>query len=181
MFAHIGQNNIYSMLRGSLIAIVLIALTLIVALRSVKFGLLSLLPNAFPAAIAFGVWGLVDGKVNLAAAGVFSITLGIVVDNTIHFFSKYLYARRQRGEDTAAAIRYAFSTVGAALLVTTVALALGFLILAQSNFAVNATMGLMTAMIIGIALVFDLLFLPGLLMRADRASAQRQPAGARPV
>jgi uncharacterized protein len=177
MFAHIGQNNIYSMLRGSLIAIVLIALTLIIALRSFKFGLLSLLPNAFPAAIAFGVWGLLDGKVNLAAAGVFSITLGIVVDNTIHFFSKYLYARRVRGQETADAIRYAFSTVGAALLVTTVALALGFLILAQSDFAVNATMGLMTAMVIGIALVFDLLFLPGLLMRADRGSAPPRAVG----
>lgn len=168
MFAHIGQNNIYSMLKGSLIAIVLIALTLIVALRSLKFGLMSLLPNAFPAAIAFGVWGIVDGHVNLAAAGVFSITLGIVVDNTIHFFSKYLYARRTRGHSAEDAIRYAFSTVGAALLVTTVALTLGFLILAQSDFDVNATMGLMTAMVIGIALVFDLLFLPGFLMRFDR-------------
>ncbi len=177
MFAHIGQNNIVSMLRGSLIAIVLIAITLIIALRSFKFGLLSLLPNAFPAAIAFGVWGIIDGHVNLAAAGVFSITLGIVVDNTIHFFSKYLYARRARSQETADAIRYAFSTVGAALLVTTVALALGFLVLAQSDFAVNATMGLMTAMVIGIALVFDLLFLPGLLMRADRGPAPVPPVG----
>lgn len=173
MFAHIGQNNIYSMLQGSLIAVVLIAITLILFLRSVKFGLMSLLPNAFPAAIAFGVWGIFDGKVNLAAAGVFSITLGIVVDNTIHFFSKYLYARRARGRSTEDAVRYAFSTVGAALLVTTVALTLGFLILAQSDFDVNATMGLMTAMVIGIALVFDLLFLPGFLMRFDR---QKSPA-----
>ncbi|MEQ1438736.1 MMPL family transporter [Fontimonas sp. SYSU GA230001] len=171
MFAHIGQNNIYSMLRGSMIALVLIALTLIAALRSVKFGLMSLLPNAFPAAIAFGVWGIVDGKVNLAAAGVFSITLGIVVDNTIHFFSKYLYARRTRGQSTEDAIRYAFSTVGAALLVTTAALTMGFMILARSDFNVNATMGQMTAMVIGIALVFDLLFLPGFLMRFDRRAA----------
>lgn len=179
MFAHIGQNNIYSMLRGSLVAIVLIAITLILFLRSVKFGLMSLLPNAFPAAIAFGVWGIFDGKVNLAAAGVFSITLGIVVDNTIHFFSKYLYARNARGRSTEEAVRYAFSTVGAALLVTTVALTLGFLILAQSDFDVNATMGLMTAMVIGIALIFDLLFLPGFLMRFDRQkSAASSPGSA---
>ncbi|MFA5940812.1 MAG: MMPL family transporter [Sinimarinibacterium sp.] len=176
MFAHVGQNNIYSMLQGSVIALVLIALTLIVFLRSFKFGLMSMLPNAFPAAIAFGVWGIVDGKVNLAAAGVFSITLGIVVDNTIHFFAKYLYARRTRGDSTQDAIRYAFSTVGAALLVTTVALALGFLILARSDFNVNATMGLMTAMVVSIALVFDLLFLPGFLMRFDRRKAASEHA-----
>ncbi|TJY56742.1 hypothetical protein E4T66_19475 [Sinimarinibacterium sp. CAU 1509] len=175
MFAHIGQNNIVSMLKGSALALLLIAVTLIVALRSFKFGLLSLLPNAFPAGMAYGVWAVLNGQVNLAAAAVFSITLGIVVDNTIHFLSKYLYARRSRGFAPTDAIRYAFSTVGAALLVTTAALSLGFLILATSNFDVNATMGLLTAMVIGIALVFDLLFLPGLLMHFDRDPSA--PAG----
>ena len=168
MFAHLGQENIYGMMRGSGLALVLISATLIVFLRSWKFGLLSLLPNAFPAAIGFGIWGLTSGQVNLAVAGVFSITLGIVVDNTIHFFSKYLYARRRLDRSPEDGIRYAFSTVGAALLVTTAVLALGFLVLAQSDFALNASMGTMTAMVVVIALVFDLLFLPALLLFADR-------------
>jgi predicted RND superfamily exporter protein len=177
MFAHIGQNNIRSMMRGSAVALVLIALTLIIALRSVRFGLLSLLPNAFPAAISFGVWGMFVGEVNLAVAAVFSITLGIVVDNTVHFFSKYLYARQVQGADTAQAIRYAYGMVGAALSVTAVALGVGFAVLAFSDFGVNSSMGIMTAMTIIIALVFDLLFLPGLLMRFDRAAtAVRDPA-----
>jgi predicted RND superfamily exporter protein len=171
MFAHLGQENIYGMMKGSVLALLLISVTLIVFLRSWKFGLLSLLPNAFPAAIGFGIWGLTVGQVNLAVAGVFSITLGIVVDNTIHFFSKYLYARRHLGRDPADGIRYAFSTVGAALLVTTAVLALGFLVLAQSDFALNASMGTMTAMVVVIALVFDLLFLPALLLFADRDRA----------
>ena len=169
MFAHIGQNNINSMIKGSLIALLLISLTLVIALRSWKFGLLSMLPNAFPSMIAFGIWGLTVSNVNLAVAAVFSITLGIVVDNTIHFFSKYLVARRERGDSPSDAVRYAISTVGSALLVTTASLALGFFILAQSNFDVNASMGLMTAMVIGLAVLFDLLFLPGLLLRFDRA------------
>ena len=178
MFAHLGQENIYGMLKGSILALLLISATLIIALRSWKFGLLSLLPNAFPAAIAFGIWGLFSGQVNLAVAGVFSITLGIVVDNTIHFFSKYLYARRELGRGPEDGIRYAFSTVGAALLVTTAVLALGFLVLAQSDFALNASMGTMTSMVVVIALVFDLLFLPYLLLRTDRngaAGVTRQP------
>ena len=170
MFAHIGQNNIDSMIKGSLIALFLISLTLVVALRSWKFGLLSMLPNAFPSMIAFGIWGLTVANVNLAVAAVFSITLGIVVDNTIHFFSKYLVARRERGASPPDAVRYAISTVGSALLVTTASLALGFFILAQSNFDVNASMGLMTAMVIGLAVLFDLLFLPGLLLRFDRVT-----------
>jgi uncharacterized protein len=174
MFAHIGQNNIKSMMRGSVIALLLISLTLIITLRSVKFGLLSLLPNAFPAAMAFGIWGMTVARVNLAVAAVFSITLGIVVDNTIHFFSKYLHARRELKLSTEDAIRYAFSTVGSALLVTTSALVIGFFILAQSNFDVNSSMGLMTAMTILLALVFDLLFLPGLLLRFDRSRRTQQ-------
>jgi uncharacterized protein len=177
MFAHLGQENIYGMMQGSLLALVLISATLIVFLRSWKFGLLSLLPNAFPAAIGFGIWGLTVGTVNLAVAGVFSITLGIVVDNTIHFFSKYLYARRVLGRGPEDGIRYAFSTVGAALLVTTVVLALGFLVLAQSDFALNSSMGTMTAMVVVIALAFDLLFLPALLLWADRVA--RKPGETR--
>lgn len=167
MFAHLGQENIYGMMQGSVLALLLISATLVLFLRSWKFGLLSLLPNAFPAAIAFGIWGATVGQVNLAVAAVFSVTLGIVVDNTIHFFSKYLYARRQLGRGPEDAIRYAFGTVGAALLVTTGVLALGFLVLAQSDFALNASMGTMTAMVVVIALAFDLLFLPALLLKVD--------------
>ncbi|MDX1496444.1 MAG: efflux RND transporter permease subunit, partial [Salinisphaeraceae bacterium] len=172
MFAHIGQNNIYSMIDGSLVALVLISLTLIVALRSWKFGLLSLIPNAFPAGLAFGIWGAFVAEVNLAVAAVFSITLGIVVDDTVHFLSKYLRARRELGKDATDAVRYAFSTVGSALLVTTVALAAGFFVLALSHFGVNSSLGLMVGMTIIIALVFDLMFLPTLLMRFDRAKPQ---------
>lgn len=176
MFAHIGQNNIYSMIDGSLIALVLISLTLIIALKSWKFGALSIIPNAFPAAMSFGLWGMFVAEVNLAVAAVFSITLGIVVDDTVHFLSKYLRARREQGKDATEAVRYAFSTVGSALLVTTAALALGFLVLALSDFNVNASMGTMISMTIVIALVFDLMFLPTVLMRFDRGPGQKAKA-----
>ncbi len=173
MFAHIGQNNIYSMIDGSLIALVLISLTLIIALKSWKFGALSLIPNAFPAAMSFGLWGMFVAEVNLAVAAVFSITLGIVVDDTVHFLSKYLRARREMGKDATEAVRYAFSTVGSALLVTTAALAMGFLVLALSDFNVNASMGMMISMTIVLALLFDLMFLPTVLMRFDRSPGQK--------
>lgn len=175
MFAHLGQDNIDSMMKSAVVTVAAISITLILFLRSFKFGLLSLLPNAFPAGMAFGLWGIFSGQVDLAVASVFSITLGIVVDNTIHFFSKYLYARRERGLGTEDSIRYAYSTVGAALLVTTAALTIGFMVLAQSDFGLNSSLGRMTAMIMAIALTFDLLFLPGLMMWVDR---DRRPAEA---
>ena len=168
MFSHISFRNIISMLSGTSIALVLISLLLIFALRSVKFGLISLIPNIAPALMAFGIWAMVVGQVGLAVSVVVAMTLGIVVDDTIHFLSKYLRARRERGMNAEDAVRYAFNTVGVALSVTTIVLVAGFLVIAQSNFLVNSQMGLLTAVTITLALVVDFLFLPALLIKLDK-------------
>ena len=167
MFAHIGQRNIYSMLVGTALALVLISLMLGLALRSVRYGFISLIPNLAPAAMGFGLWFLIDGQVGLALSVVAGMTLGIVVDDTVHFLSKYLHARRDRGKDSKAAVKYAFGSVGRALWITTIVLVAGFMVLAQSTFKVNADMGLLTALTILIALIVDFLFLPPLLMKLD--------------
>lgn len=167
MFATIGQKNIRSMLWGTLVAVVVISLTLMLSLGSWRLGLLSLIPNSLPALITFGVWGMLVGEVNMGSAAVFSITLGIVVDDTVHFLSKFLRARQAHQMDLYDSIHYAFTHVGAALFTTTIVLASGFLILAVSEFAVNASLGIMVAITIVMALVYDLLFLPALLIFAN--------------
>lgn len=172
MFAHIGKRNIISMVRGTTIAMVLISIILIIALRSVKIGLLSMVPNLLPALLAFGLWGLLVGRIGLALSVVAAVSLGIIVDDTVHFLSKYLRARRENGLQAADAVRYAFSTVGTALWVTSLILVAGFLVLAQSAFEVNAGMGLLTAITIVFALIADFLFLPPLLMALDRGRMQ---------
>ncbi len=167
MFAHIGQQNIKGMLMGTTIALVLISLILIVALRSVKTGLISMIPNLVPAAMGFGLWGLLVGEVGLALSVVSTMTLGIVVDDTVHFLSKYTRARKEKGYSAQDAVRYAFTSVGKALLVTSVVLILGFLVLAMSSFEVNAGMGALTAIVIAFALLADFLLLPALLMQLE--------------
>jgi hypothetical protein len=168
MFSHIGFRNIRAMLLGTTIALVLISIILIFALRSLRIGLISLVPNLIPAAMAFGLWGVMVGQVGLALSVVTGMTLGIVVDDTVHFLSKYLRARREKGLDAPDAVRYAFSTVGLALVATSVVLALGFLVLTNSAFTLNADMGLMTAITIIFALIADFLLLPALLMTLDK-------------
>ena len=168
MFSHISKRNISSMLTGTIIALILISAILMISLRSLKYGLLSLIPNLVPAGMAFGIWAIFNGQVGLSVSVVIAMTLGIVVDDTIHFLSKYLRAKREQGLDTANAIRYAFNTVGEALLITTIILTAGFMILAQSTFSLNADMGLMTAITICIALFVDFFFLPPLLIWLDR-------------
>lgn len=167
MFAHIGHRNVQSMLLGTTIALILISFILVLALRSWRLGLISLVPNLIPAGIAFGIWALFVGQVGLSLSVVIGMTLGIVVVDTVHFLSKYLAARRDKGMESEAAVRYAFNTVGRALWVTSLVLASGFIILGQSHFALNAHMGIMTAMTIAIALAIDFLLLPPLLMKLE--------------
>ena len=167
MFAYIGMQNIISMLGGTTAALILISLILVVALKSLRYGLLSLIPNLVPAGMAFGIWALISGEIGLSLSVVTAMSLGIVVDDTIHFMSKYLRAKREKGLNAEDAVRYAFSTVGIALWVTTVALVAGFLVLSTSAFALNADMGLLTAIVIALALIVDFLFLPPLLIYLD--------------
>ncbi|MFT4563133.1 MAG: putative RND superfamily exporter protein [Gammaproteobacteria bacterium] len=167
MFANIASRNIRAMLIGTTIALVLISLILIAAFRSTRIGLISLLPNLAPAAMGFGIWGIFVGEVGLSLSIVMSVTLGIVIDDTVHFLSKYLRARREMGLDSPDAVRYAFKTVGRALLTTSVILTAGFLILGLSNFVNNSTFGILTAIVIVLALITDFLFLPPLLMKME--------------
>ncbi|NOQ76810.1 MAG: MMPL family transporter, partial [Methylococcaceae bacterium] len=168
MFSHIGSRNISRMVIGSLFALVLISFLLMLAFKSIKLGLISLIPNLVPAGIAFGVWGLIDGQIGLGLSVVTGLTLGIVVDDTVHFISKYRRARKEKGLSSEEAVRYAFSTVGVALWITSIVLVTGFMVLSLSHFSMNAEMGLMTAITITVALFLDLLFLPPLLMSLDK-------------
>lgn len=167
MFAHIGHRNANSLVLGTVLALFAISMILVAALRSMKIGLISLVPNLVPAGIAFGIWGMIDGQVGMSVSIVAGMTLGIVVDDTVHFLSKYLRARREKGYDAAEAVRYAFTHVGQALLVTTVILVTGFMVLVFSTFKMNADMGLLTAITISVALIIDFLLLPPLLMAFD--------------
>jgi predicted RND superfamily exporter protein len=175
MFANIGYRNIRSMLEGTSIALVVISLILVVALRSWRVGLLSLVPNLVPIGMAFGVWGMTNGQIGLALSVVTGMTLGIVVDDTVHFLSKYLRARREKGLNAEQAVRYAFTTVGTALWVTSLVLVLGFGVLSFSAFTLNAEMGLVTAITIALALLADFLFLPTLLMRFGDKKDENAP------
>ena len=167
MFAHIGKRNIKSMIAGTTVALILISFILIFALRSFRTGLISLIPNLVPAIMGFGLWGLLVSEINVGLSIVTGMTLGIVVDDTVHFLSKYLRARREKGLNAEEAVRYAFSTVGTALWVTSAVLISGFMILTLSTFKLNSDMGLLTSIVIAFALLADFILLPPLLMWID--------------
>ncbi|MEO1601913.1 MAG: MMPL family transporter [Pseudomonadota bacterium] len=178
MFTYITDRNVQSMILGTTVAILAISAIMIVTLRSVPLGLLSLVPNALPILTTFGIWALLVGQVGFSVATVASISLGIIVDDTVHFLTKYQRARRENGYGPEDAIRYAFETVGAALIANTVILVLGFLVLTYSSFKMNVDMGLMTVIAIILALVIDFLLLPALLLLGGKSEAVRTPDSA---
>ena len=167
VFAHLSLRNIHSMLRGTILALALISFLLIWIFRSVRVGLLSLLPNFIPALMSFGLWGYLVGHVGIASSVVIAVVFGIVVDDTVHFLSKYLKARRE-GLPAPEAVRSAFHTVGHALWTTTAVLSAGFLVFATSGFEVSWALGLLVTMTILFALAADFLLLPPLLIALDR-------------
>lgn len=165
MFSHIAKRNIDSMMIGNTLALLLISAILIAVLRSFKLGLISTVPNLVPMFMTFGLWAWVVGEIGLAVSVVAPVALGIIVDDTVHFLSKFRRARVELGKTTEEAIRYSFHTVGPALFLTSLILVCGFLVLTFSGFRMNVQLGYMTTIAIIFALLADFLFLPTLIMK----------------
>jgi uncharacterized protein len=168
IFANINHRNIYSLLTGMVIAVVIISILLVVALRSFKLGMLSLVTNLAPAGLAYGTWAMINGQIDLSASVVMVMSIGIVVDDTVHFLSKYRRARQEQNKSAEDALRYAFHTVGVALAITTFVLVSGFAVLTASHFSPTVTTGALMAITMAFALLVDFLFLPPLLMTVDK-------------
>lgn len=168
VYSYLSRRNIDAMMAGTAISVVLVSLLMGITLKSYLHGIISLVVNLAPAGIAFGLWGLLGLEVNLAISVVTSITYGIVTDDTVHTMTKYRWAREMEGLAPAAAAQEVLTYTGGAVILSSVALALGFALLGFSTFNITATVGLLAALIIALAALAELLVLPGLLIMFDR-------------
>jgi predicted RND superfamily exporter protein len=178
MFTYISERNMENMVTGTIVAIAVIAVIMMFALQSVRLGTMSLVPNGLPILLTFGAWALLVGEVGFSVATVASISLGIIVDDTVHWLSKYVRARDERLLSVEESIRYAFHNVGMPIVVNTVILTAGFLVMTTSAFKMNVDLGLMTILSIVGALILDFLLLPALLL-FGRNKEQSEMAGDR--
>ena len=182
IFAHLVRRQIHSMLTGTVWSVLLIAGLLTLVLRSVRYGAISIVAIAVPIVAAFGVWALAKGQITGGLAIVAGMTLGIIDDDVVHFLLKYRIAVEEHGLGAREAVRQALSTAGWDLIVTAAALIAGFLVLSQSSFGLFFDLAKLTAITIGIALVFNLVFLPALLVwlaeRRQRPAPAEAPAEA---
>jgi predicted RND superfamily exporter protein len=167
VFAKISDSNSLSLLKGTAIALLLISLVLILVLKSMRLGLISIVPNILPVVLAYGAWGFISGHIDLGLSIVACMSIGLVVDDTIHFLSKYKLARQQ-DQTIEQAIQYAFSTVGLAMLITTIVLTAGFSMLIFSSFSPTHGMGALLALTAFFALIIDFILLPVLLVAFEK-------------
>nr|WP_075519168.1 MMPL family transporter [Moritella viscosa]SHO01717.1 Exporter of the RND superfamily [Moritella viscosa] len=167
IFAKISDRNSESLLKGTALALILISVLLSFLLRSWKLGLISIIPNIIPIMMAYGIWGLMDGHIDLGLSIVASVGLGLVVDDTVHFLFKYRHAK-QNNMATTEAVEYAFNIVGIAIIITSIVLTLGFGLLTLSHFSPTYGMGALLALTVMLAAVIDFILLPLLLLKFDK-------------
>jgi predicted RND superfamily exporter protein len=166
LFSRMDELVTIELLQGYSVSLLLITLSLIVGLRSIYFGILSVLPNLLPATIVFGIWAVLVGQLDPFVMMLFSISIGLVVDDTVHLLSHYL-DRRRAGADKTESIDHAILTAGPALTITTLVLALGTTILIGANTIYFQQAAKLLVPIVVLALILDLLYLPTILKRFD--------------
>lgn len=161
------------------IAILVIGLSFLLLFRSLKYGLIALVPSIVPVLLTGGLVSMAGVAMDLGTMIVGAMTIGIAVDDSIHLMSRYLL-RRRRGDSVIHAIRSAFATSGKAVILTSIILVCGFSVMLLGSFVSYIYVGLFSAMIMSFALIGDLLFMPALLLLFDREKhpAARDEAGA---
>ncbi len=164
IFSQLGDRNARSMVKADFWSLLLISLCMIIVLRSWKMGLISVIPNVVPIFVGYGVWYLVVGQLNIVASIAASIALGIIVDDTIHFLTKFQALQRKEGMSPEHAMRHTLAHVGPAMLSTSVILVIGFGVLTLSNFQMTSHLGWLCLLIVGIAPMADLLIAPALVL-----------------
>ena len=146
------------------VASLIIFAVLALVYRSLRIGLISIVPNCFPLAVA-GTWLAISGQsLEVVTVCAFTVCLGIAVDDTIHFLTRFL-EERKRTDDDNEAIRKAFTGVGTALIMTTFILVAGFSTVLLSDSRDHFIFASMGAITLTAALFADLIFLPALLAR----------------
>jgi len=145
------------------VAMVLVGCVMVLVLRSFTAGLVAMIPNVFPTVVLFGSMGWLGWSVDIGSVMTASVALGIAVDGTFHYLGSYLRHLRA-GHSVTVATQRTYQHCGRALLQTALICAAGMLVFANSRFLPARSFSWMLLLLLLIALIADLLVLPGLLL-----------------
>jgi predicted RND superfamily exporter protein len=173
LWYRVNSSLLTTMAKSFALTVVGVTLMMVLALRSVRLGLLAMVPNLLPVLVAVGTMGWAGVRLDFATVMVAGIALGIAVDDTVHYLHRYRLELAATG-DPRTAVERALASVGRAMITTSVVLFAGFSLMALSAFPPHRTFGLVLAGTMVVALLCDLLLLPALLL----AGPGRRTAGA---
>jgi len=152
-------------------AAVIIFIILAIVYRSLRIGVISIIPNLFPLCVA-GTYLVLSGQaLEIVTVCAFTCCLGIAVDDTIHFLTRYVEEKKETN-DEGLAIRRAFTSVGTALVMTTLVLVSGFMTVLFSDIREHQIFASMGAITVAAALFGDLVFLPAILKTYSKQDGQ---------
>jgi len=167
VMAFMGMLLAEQLMYALIIGFIVITLAIALFYRSLSAGLITAIPNILPIGVAFGIWGIFSSNVSMLVSLGIGCTLGIVVDFSVHFLSKYLYARRRLSLSAEESVLYAFETVGFPLTIMTVSLCMGFAVLFLASFMPIRGFAGITMISFVAALIIDLLLFPAVLIAWD--------------
>ena len=167
VMAFMGMLLAEQLMYALIIGFIVITLAIALFYRSLSAGLITAIPNILPIGVAFGIWGIFSSNVSMLVSLGIGCTLGIVVDFSVHFLSKYLYARRSLSLSAEESVLYAFETVGFPLTIMTVSLCMGFAVLFLASFMPLRGFAGITMISFVAALIIDLLLFPAVLIAWD--------------
>jgi predicted RND superfamily exporter protein len=162
LYTQVNNLVVDSFFRSMSMAVLFVSVIIFLFFREIGLSFLAMLPNVIPLALGAGVMYFMGIYLDIGTSIVAAICLGIAVDDTIHFVTHYAVNRRQSG-DTLYALNETYRSTGQALILTTILLVVGFGMFVFSEFLPNRYFGILCAIILSMALVTDLLFLPAIL------------------
>lgn len=165
--AHVSELNIRSLIGGLGASILIVTLLIGYLVKRQRLGIVALASTLLPAIFGFGMWGLLGNDVGLASALIIALTFGVVIDDAVHMLYRFVDGRDRLALDGWQAAAYSIHRAGTAITTTSIVMVGGLSVLLLSSFKVNSSFGATTCLIITLALTFDLLILPRLLIWAD--------------
>ena len=164
-----GTNYLIRNLSYSLVlAFVVIALLMVITFHKFKMVVISLIPNLIPLVFTAGVMGVCGIPLKMSTILVFSIALGISVDNTIHYLARYRLQMRNNNNDIRKSVMAAILETGPSMIYSASVLICGFLIFAFSSFGGTKIVGFLVPFTLLIALITNILVLPALVLTFNR-------------
>jgi len=161
IFSYMQESVIHTLLYSIMYTLIIIFISMLLIFKRLKMLWIFILPNIAPIVMVAGVMGYLNINIDIGVVISASVILGIAVDDTIHFFSKYFQARKSMEFEES--IDYVVQHSGNAMILTTSILSLTFLVFAVSSFIPNNHFSFVTVIALNLALLFDLILLPALL------------------